>query len=276
MNPPELYDLHVHSTRSDGVRSPLELGWLAKRHGLAGIALSDHDVLPDIEANRHIEAATGVVVIAAVELTTHWRQRGLHLLGYGCDPGHERLRRACSRLLDARRLRWRLFAERLRERGIRLDPSRLEAIERAASPGRLHLARELVAARKATSVRAAFENFLYPLDEGADPLGIALAEAVELIHLAGGAAILAHPPFGLIEEEWEALAHLGLDGIEVRFGGIKRAVRDFLLAKVQRYGWIGTAGSDYHGEGSRNQLGLHTVDRSVLDALGSKRSFAVT
>lgn len=271
MNPPELYDLHVHSTRSDGLRSPLELARLANRHGLSGIAIADHDVLPDVDALCQIEGATGVTMIPAIELSTRWQSRRLHLLAYGMDTQNELLRAVCKNLLDARRIRWRILVERLGKIGLRLDASRLQAIEMSASPGRLHLARELVANRQATTIRKSFELFLEPIHDCEGEFGAPLGHAVDMIRQAGGVAVLAHPPFGLSQEDWKGLADLGLDGIEVRFGAIKRSHREFLEARVAEYGWIGTAGSDYHGDGNRNELGLHTVDREILEKLLAKR-----
>ena len=67
------------------------------------------------------------------------------------------------------------------------------------------------------------------------------------------------------------LGMLDLDGIETRFGKVANAHRRFLEERACEYDWIPTAGSDYHGDGTRNRLGLHTISRSTLDSLWARR-----
>src|SRR6202166_2362597 len=74
-------DLHVHTTHSDGAYTPAQVVELARRSGLAAVSISDHDTLDGIPSARRT-AATGVEVVAGVELTSCYRARVFHLLGY--------------------------------------------------------------------------------------------------------------------------------------------------------------------------------------------------
>ncbi|MBX9656111.1 PHP domain-containing protein [bacterium] len=270
--PPELYDLHVHSTRSDGLRSVMELAHLASLCGLAGIAITDHDILPDPVMLADAGRARGVQMLPGIEISTVWNHRRLHLLGYGFETSSRTpLHELCDEVLAARHERWEKLIEGLRAKNVKLDDTALARLRHQGSPGRKHLARELVRLRRASSVRMAFDKYLSPLDADLSPIGIDLARAIQAIHDSGGVAVLAHPPTGMTVDEWRAISLLGLDGIETRFGKVANAHRRFLEDRSKEYGWVQTAGSDYHGDGTRNHLGLHSVDRLGLDDLLARK-----
>ena len=70
-------DLHLHSTYSDGTYTPAEVLDLARRSGLAAVALTDHDTLSGV-ADAQAEAGnTGVEVVPGVEITAEFRGREL-------------------------------------------------------------------------------------------------------------------------------------------------------------------------------------------------------
>lgn len=240
---------------------------MARLCGLAGIAVADHDILPDVDLLRRIEAASGVRMLPAVELTTNWNGRTLHLLAYRFDPASSALRETTATILRGRRARWDALVERLASRGFKLDRARLDRRRSQSSPGRRHLARELVAARHAPSLRAAFTRLLDPIAKGAPEFGVDLVDAVRAVHAASGAAILAHPPVGMSCDDWRAFAAMGLDGVETRFGSLTGGHRRFLADRAAEHGWIASAGSDFHGDGSRDRLGSHHVDRPTLDRI---------
>lgn len=270
--PPELFDLHVHSTRSDGLRSVMELAHLASLCGLAGIAITDHDILPDPVMLADAGRARGVHMLPGIEISTVWNHRRLHLLGYGFENSSRTpLHDLCDEVLAARHERWDKLIAGLKEKNVKLDEAALARLRHQGSPGRKHLARELVRLRKASSVRVAFDKYLSPLDADLSPIGIDLARAIQAIHDSAGVAVLAHPPTGMTVDDWRALALLGLDGIETRFGKVANAHRRFLEDRSKEYGWVQTAGSDYHGDGTRNHLGLHSVDRLGLNELLARK-----
>lgn len=267
-----LFDLHVHSVASDGLRSPLELACMARRAGLAGLALTDHDVLPDPRTQERLSGQTGVLFLAGVELSTEWYGRDFHLLGYGVDPEHAPLARACRELRRERRRRLLRLAERLSRGGIRWEKGRIEDLAGGGSPGRMHLARELVRMGHAGSPKAAFRRYLTALTEEAHArTRLPLAEAVGFVHAAGGKAVLAHPPVGLTREDWGRLVDLGLDGIETRHPRLKAGHRRFLVERTREFGLAATAGSDYHGDERGVELGAETTPlETVREFYGAK------
>lgn len=257
-------DLHVHSSRSDGLYSPLQLFDLARRSGLAGLAITDHDTLPEVGAVGSMPG--GVESIAGVEISVEHEGIRLHLLGYGFDPQGPALVEMCRNLQALRRERWRWLVDALRGQGVSLEPEYAERIANSGTPGSLHLARELVRMQKARGIRDAFERYLGPLDPEAPRARAELADAVHAIHLADGCAVLAHPPASWTREQWGSIVAGGVDGIEATFPGIKSRHRRFLEERGQEYGLVLTAGSDYHGD-QPGRLGLHTTDRGTVDRL---------
>ncbi len=266
-----LYDLHVHSTRSDGLRSLMELAQMAKRTGLAGLAVTDHDILPDFDRLIHLEQQSGIEMVAGVEISTRFRDRPLHLLAYGFDGSPHPLGSLCQGLLNRRRDRLDRMVEWVRSKLPRFDDVELGRLRNQVSPGRKHVARELIRQGFVSSTRVAFDRYLSDLGDFAPASDVPLEEAIESIHQSGGVAILAHPPTGMTVDQWRALSTVGLDGLETRFGRVASSHRRFLEERCVEYGWVATAGSDYHGDGGRNQLGLHSVDRARLSEILARR-----
>src|SRR5208282_33920 len=75
-------DLHLHTTYSDGAYQPAQVIELARRTGLAAVAVTDHDTLDGIAPAQSAALGSGVDVIAGVEISADFRGRELHLLGY--------------------------------------------------------------------------------------------------------------------------------------------------------------------------------------------------
>jgi predicted metal-dependent phosphoesterase TrpH len=255
-----LVDGHAHTLASDGALTLRQLANLARRSGLAAVVPCDHDVLHNPRDLEDAGRSAGVALLPGVELTVSHEGRTLHLLAYGFNAFDEGLNDACRRRQFQRRKRWAKMCDALLRRTLQLDLRRLERIGAGRAPGRRHLARELTAARVATSVKNAFERFLRDLDHGYvddDPLDV--KEAIRLVHAAGGKAVLAHPPPNLTVEHWRSLASSGLDGIEADYQSAAKNHRRFLQDRVAEYGFSATAGSDYHGDEPRDHLGARTM-----------------
>src|SRR5262245_43410817 len=152
-------DLHVHTTASDGSYTPAQIVDLARRSGLSAVAITDHDTLDGIEPARSV-AVGQMEVIAGVEISTAFRGRELHLLGFFINPTDPDLNQALSSLRQGRVDRFRAMVERLSALGVRLPEEPLTPVSGAAALGRRHLAEMLVRAGRAQSVRHAFHRYL--------------------------------------------------------------------------------------------------------------------
>jgi 3',5'-nucleoside bisphosphate phosphatase len=244
-----LVDLHVHSTASDGSRTPADVVQEAKRVGLAAIALTDHDTVDGVAEAVNAGRAIGVRVVPGVELSAVEGDVETHILGLHLSDTVE-LETRLVELRDMRRTRAERIVRRLNELGVRIGMS--DVLEQAAGGaiGRPHVARAMIADGWAVDFRDAFDRYLgngKPAFVSKDRL--AVSDAIELIHRASGLAILAHPAQAGTRERVQAFVALGIDGVEVRHPSHSAEDAARLAALVEHFGLVPSGGSDWHGSG---------------------------
>jgi 3',5'-nucleoside bisphosphate phosphatase len=258
-------DLHAHSTASDGSRSPADVVREAKRVGLAAIALTDHDTLDGISEATAIGAEVGVRVVPGVELSAVEGDTETHILGLHLSDTRELELRLVA-LREMRRSRAERIVARLNELGVRIDFASVLQQSAGGAIGRPHIARAMIAEGWAVDFRDAFERYLgngRPAYIGKDRL--AVADAIALIHRAGGLAILAHPAHSGTRERIAAFVSAGIDGVEVRHPSHSSDDTQRLLALVDHFSLVPSGGSDWHGaaDGPRT-LGMMRVPADWL------------
>ena len=244
-----LVDLHVHSTASDGSRAPADVVQEAKRVGLAAIALTDHDTVAGIDEASAAGAALGIRVVPGVELSAVEGEAETHILGLHVSDTRD-LEERLVILREMRRTRAERIVLRLNELGVRIAlPAVLEQAAGGAI-GRPHIARAMIAEGWAVDFRDAFDRYLgngKPAFVAKDRLPV--ADAIQLIHHAGGLAVLAHPASSGTRERVEAFVALGIDGVEVRHPSHTSEDVARLTALVDHFGLVPSGGSDWHGSG---------------------------
>ena len=256
----EFVDLHTHSTASDGARSPRDVVVAAHAARLAAFALTDHDTVAGLEDATAAGSALGVRVIAGVELSAVEGDLETHILGLHLGDLSE-LEHRLAALREMRINRARRIVDRLNQLGI---PVSFDAVLKHAAGGaigRPHVARALISSGHASDFREAFERFLgngKPAFVPKDKLPI--ADAIGLIHRAGGLAVLAHPGSLGTRERVTALAALGLDGLEILHPSHSWDDSQKLDALATELDLARSGGSDWHGgsDGSRS-LGMMRV-----------------
>ncbi len=128
-------DLHLHTTHSDGAYSPAQVVELARRAGLAAVAVTDHDAVGGVAVAREAADGSGVEVIAGVEITAEFRGRELHLLGYFFRTDDGPLTAALEKVCRGRAERFAEMVERLRACGASLDLRERAAAGRPGGAG---------------------------------------------------------------------------------------------------------------------------------------------
>jgi 3',5'-nucleoside bisphosphate phosphatase len=251
------YDLHNHSTCSDGLLSPTQLIELAARTGVDAIALTDHDTTDGLaEAARAAEAA-GIELIPGVEISVSWGGTTLHIVGLGVDAEAPELVAGLASIRDGRFGRACKIAQALEGLGF---PGTLEAAlalagNNEAKLSRAHFARHLAATGRVRDTQAAFDKYL---GQG-KPAYIAhrwatLENAVSWIRAAGGTAVLAHPgrydlkPMMRHEMLKEFRAYGG-EAIEVVTGSHRPEEYATWQRVALEHGFMASRGADYHGPG---------------------------
>ncbi len=270
-------DLHLHTTASDGLLTPRALVQAAAASGLRTIAITDHDTTDGVaEATAAAAELGSLTVIPGVELSTAPDPVECHMLGYFVDITAPGLVSRLRELRLGRTDRGRAMVERLATLGL---PLRWERVEQLAggSVGRPHIARAMVEQGYVETVAAAFDQYIGSGRPAyVDRPTLTPTESVELIHGAGGVAVVAHP-FSPVLPGLDAflrrLAAVGLDGLEVYYGDYTPERVAQLRQVARRHGLVATGGSDFHGQEVLPQyvLGGTSVPASVVAALREAR-----
>src|SRR4051812_8878742 len=194
-------DLHLHTFFSDGTYSPEEVVFQASKHGFKALALTDHDTIEGCQRGAIAARAAGIEFIAGTELTAEQDGDELHILGYYLDTENPRLLEETGKFQDVRQNRIREIVTRLNAIKVPLTADAVFALANCRAPGRPHVARALVKAGLCGSLDEAFERFLKKNRPAWVPkFKMSAADAIDLIHHAGGVAVMAHPGLSHCDE----------------------------------------------------------------------------
>ena len=257
MQYPPLVDLHTHSTYSDGTLTPEELVLLAKKRGLAALALTDHDTIDGLAAFEAAGAVHDLETIPGVEFAAFWERYHkpeIHIVGLGFDDRHPALLEKMQFIQDSRTRRNQKMCEKLTEIGLPVNLEEIQANAGGEVITRMHFANVLL---EKGYIRTKDEAFAAYLSNGMP--GYVARETlspelcIRTIKEAGGAAVLAHPTlYGLnlqqIEELCRAWMPYGLDGIECQYSTYSADETHAITCLAERLGLLPSGGSDFHGE----------------------------
>jgi hypothetical protein len=247
-----MYDLHTHSTNSDGAYTPTELIRQAGLVGITTLALTDHDSTAGVAEARQAATAIGLHLIPAVEISTTWHDKSVHIVGLGIDPACPVLQQGLHGLQNLRAERAQRMDRQLADYGV---PGAMTAVQAMAGTGmvtRTHFARYLVRCGLAASVRDVFDRYLTPGKPGYVATEWASLEAaVHWINTAGGVAVLAHPQRYRLTGTWmrrllDQFRQVGGRGIEVISGTGSQADLQSSAHYAKRYDLLASVGSDFH------------------------------
>src|SRR5215472_3663507 len=252
-------DLHLHTNFSDGTFTPEELVLQAQKAGLACIAVTDHD---SVEACARAAAACSAVnmeFISGTELTAEQDDTELHVLGYFLDTNNKKLLAEIARFQVVRQNRIYEMVARINEMGVPLKAESVFALANCKSPGRPHVARAMAKEGLVRNLDEAFERFLKKGRPAWVPKSkISALDAIELVHQAGGLAVMAHPGLNRTDNVIPGLVDAGLDGIECFHTKHSTVMSERYLEIAEEHGLLVTGGSDCHGF-SKNRPLIGTV-----------------
>ncbi len=260
------YDLHTHSSFSDGTESPAHNVKLALERGLDGLGITDHDTTDGLAEALAAAEGTGLEIVPGIEFSAEFEGASLHVLSYWVDPQNGALREELKRLTDTRFRRGEMMIEKLQELGYEISFERVREIAGDDLIARPHVAQAMVEAGIVSEEKEAFDRFIsdggiaYVPKHALDPL-----EALALIKQAGGVCVLAHPGMwkgnGSVPEELiGSMAAGGMAGLEVDHPDHDETQRAYYGALAERLGLVRTGASDCHGERYGMRLGCDTTD----------------
>lgn len=211
------------------------------------LAITDHDTTAGLP-EASVAASGSLVLIPGVEIGADDDNQAVDMLGYCLDPDHAELQDRLQAFREGRRDRGRCILNRLESLGMPLAWERVLELAEGGSLGRPHIAQAMVEAGYAVDLNDAFDRYLRT--GGSAFVGrpkLSPEAAIDLIHAAGGVAVLAHP--GLIPYHLALIPRLiraGLDGLEVQHNGNNYTVRENLRGLARQHKLLMTGGSDFH------------------------------
>jgi len=257
LSEPELaiiYDLHSHTTASDGLLTPEQLVHRAVEMGIHTLAITDHDTTAGLPAAHEEIARAGLALrlIDGVEISTLWENHEIHIVGLGIDITHPEMVAFLDGQAQRRTRRAEMIAERLEKARI---PGALEGAKRLADGGvvtRGHFARFLIEDGRATNMANVFKHYLARGKTGyVPPQWCTIEQAIDVIHHSGGQAVIAHPGRYQLSAKWlkrllNQFAAAGGDAMEVAQCQQAPNERNQLASYAGQFGLLASQGSDFH------------------------------
>jgi predicted metal-dependent phosphoesterase TrpH len=248
----EKYDLHCHSTASDGGLPPAAVVQRAFDQGVTVLALTDHDTTAGLAEAGQAAAKLGLHLINGIELSACYQSQCLHIIGLNIDPQHPVLTQGLAQQQAIRAERAKKIADKLEKKRI---PGAYLAVTLAAGEGeitRSHFADFLLASGHVSSQQEAFDRYLSKGKPAYVPtIWAELEQVVAWIKQAGGIAVLAHPLRYKLSAKWmnralAAFKQMGGEGIEVVTG--RAGVDEIRLSRnlAEQHQLFASVGSDFH------------------------------
>lgn len=257
------YDLHCHSTRSDGLLPPAEVVHRAAARGVDVLALTDHDDVAGLCEAQEAAHDRSLEFVCGAELSVSWEDLTIHVVALRVDPAHPGFLDGLAAIRNGREGRARRIAAALEAVGIEgAWEGALRHVTSERLISRTHFARFLVEAGYARDTSEVFKRYLAPgLPGYVEHAWATPHDAIAWIHAAGGDAVLAHPgrykvsPSGM-QRLLSDFRDAGGDAIEVLSPSHTAAQVAEFATHSRVYGLRGSTGSDFHAVGeSRLDLG---------------------
>ncbi|WP_019613303.1 RNase RNM [Psychromonas ossibalaenae] len=258
-----LIDLHSHTNASDGQLTPKELVVRAANRQVDMLAITDHDSIDGLAQARQVitEQELKLTLINGIEITTNWLNHEIHVVGVNIDPDNN----ALLTLIEAQKEKREARAV---EMGRRLEKAKIPGVYQGAKAlagegaiTRAHFARYLVEIGAAPTFPKVFDKYLSRGNTGYVPHNwVSMEEAVKVIHLAGGQAVLAHPNHYHLSNKWmrrlfTEFKQFNGDAMEVAMGQQSPQMRLQLAMWSNEYDLLASQGSDFHFVGRWRDLG---------------------
>lgn len=285
------FDLQIHSTASDGELSPAEIVKTLARKRYVALALCDHDTVRGLPEALRVGKKEGIIIIPGIEMSSEYTKHDLHLLGLGINYRYAPLVRRCRLYQQARRNRAKKVVARLWRQGYIITWHAVD--QRAAGTvTRAHISEELLAHRanlalikKHCPAKLTVSNVIRAILMPGKPAyvgykKIPIARDIELIHRAGGLAILSHP--GLLDLDFphldtvkiiQELKKKGLDGVEIYSGSYSPKLANKYRLLATKLNLLPSAGSDFHGRSHYQTLGTFQAPKWVWERLKTRLNF---
>jgi len=264
------YDLHTHTTESDGKFTPDELITQAEIAGIDVLAITDHDTISGLAKAYQAVLNKNISLISGVELSVSWCNRSFHIVGLNINPENNLLVDSLAEHKQQRESRAIKIGEQLDKCGI---PNAYDGAKQLASDEaitRNHFARFLVNNGHAKNINDVFKKYMVKNKPGyVKTHWINMEDGIDLLNQSGGTAVLAHPLRYKLTGTWirkllTAFKQAGGLGIEIVTGNSTQ--NEVLLAAdyARHFELSGSVGSDFHGH-ENNGIHLGKLNKLPKD-----------
>lgn len=256
LSPRARFDLHLHSTRSDGRLRPEEVLEQAARNGLDVIALTDHDCAPTLPCGPLRVAGRTIHVLHAAEVSGAWDGREQHLLVYFRGPVPAEFARLMRSLCMARATRYERAAAGLGLPDLAPPDEVARQGDRALT--RVHLSQAIVSAGHAHSLEDAFARYTSSRLGRVPSVDPTFPAVIRMARAAGGFTSWAHPQLDAVQAHLQTFMAAGLQALEAARPALRGQERSTLLRLAHKHGLLVTGGSDNHGFPWQHPVGQWT------------------
>jgi predicted metal-dependent phosphoesterase TrpH len=249
----ENYDLHTHSTASDGILTPEELVDEAYHASITTLALTDHDTIAGLLRAKIVATKLGIRFIPGIELSATWNGKNFHIVGLNLNIESPSLQKIITLLGSIREKRAIEISHNLNKHGINHAHEGTLAIAGGGMITRSHFAQFLINEGYARNTRDVFKRFLVHNRPGSVKVTWPdLTHTLKCIKDAGGIGILAHPLSYKLTGNWmrkllTEFREAGGRGIEVVSGNSTPVNIQLISNYAKKFGLAGSIGSDFHG-----------------------------
>ena len=272
-----MIELHCHSNASDGSLTPTELVELAHQSNITDLALTDHDSISGIDEAKAAAEPLGMNIIPGTELSCEFDKGELHIVGLFIDTKCPALKQFYDDLHEYRLNRNKQLLAHLQKIGIDITEEEVtEGWKDFGTVGRPNFARVITQKGYTKNIFAAFDTYLSnAVLTDIKRVKITDQKAIDIIHQAGGIAILAHPhqtgiyTYNTLVSFISDLKDKGLDGMEVYYNGYKgKAVKKYRKI-ANKLELLMSGGSDFHAydKGAIAKLGYYGAEKPIPDEL---------
>ncbi len=257
-------DLHTHTTHSDGILATEALLHKAAERGLSALSITDHDTVDALPEANVLASALGLDFVTGIEISaydgTTEEAREYHILGYFFDMYNPALLQFTDHCRHQRIERAERMVVKLNRLGIPLHFEEVLQQSGKGVVGRQHIAAALHTGGFVRSYKEAFDRYIAD-DRPANEVKwhFPVSAAIDLIHEAGGLAVVAHPGRSMHGLTLVNMVKAGLDGIEVAHPSHDAALRRYYEQFAKAYHLFTTGGSDFHGSKYADETNFGTI-----------------
>ncbi len=261
-------DLHMHTSYSDGLLSPYDLIYKAKKNNINVISITDHDNISALKESIPIGKEMGVEVIPGVEISSEINGQEIHILAYFIDPEHQDFISFLKKIQDGRIDRVRKMIAILNDLGSKINSEEfISKFDKSISIGRPHIAQALVEEKFAKTFAEAFMKYIGDNKPAyIKKVNPSYKEAIKIISDAGGLSFIAHPGKFVRDEVMAELIKEGLDGIEIYHPSHSMQDREYFSKIAADNFLLESGGSDFHGatKTDMQNFGKFYIDQEKL------------